>query len=445
MEVQVVSSEMIKPFSPTPENLRIYKLSFLDQISLKVYSPFIYFYSLSNDESNNHIAEISNKLKKSLSQALTLYYPLAGRPIDGQDLLECNDEGALYTEARTNVKLSDILKNPIPLELNKLLPLKLDELATLPLGIQLNAFDCGGIAIGVCFSHHLGDALASLMFVRTWMAIARGQSDTIVSPIFGSEDLFPRKDLRGYDLPVVVKKNMCSTNTTKRFVFESSKLETLREKYQEKRSHKDENSLSNTCLPKRVSRVEALSTFIWTRFVDATKLAESGLPAKEYLILQAVNIRPRCDPPLPIHSFGNYYSTSLTNGLIRCPTGEEYEKNLVRAIREDIRKIDTRFVEYMRAKSDEFVESLKKETSRFESGEVIRFFISSLCRFPLYEADFGFGKPTWVSSAARGFNNSVVFFDDKKGDGIEAYICLKPEDMERLEADKEFLSCFISS
>ena len=33
--------------------------------------------------------------------------------------------------------------------------------------------------------------------------------------------------------------------------------------------------------------------------------------------------------------------------------------------------------------------------------------------------------------------------DNKTGDGIEAYICLKPDDMAKLEADKEFLA-FVS-
>ena len=58
-------------------------------------------------------------------------------------------------------------------------------------------------------------------------------------------------------------------------------------------------------------------------------------------------------------------------------------------------------------------------------------------------ADFGWGEPAWVSSAARCFKNIVGYMDNKKGDGLEAYICLDPEEMAKLEADKEFLA-FVS-
>ena len=62
-----------------------------------------------------------------------------------------------------------------------------------------------------------------------------------------------------------------------------------------------------------------------------------------------------------------------------------------------------------------------------------------MCRFPLYDADFGWGEPTWVSSAAFRYTNFVAFMDTKTGNGIEAYIALKEEHMAKLEADEDFL------
>ena len=85
--------------------------------------------------------------------------------------------------------------------------------------------------------------------------------------------------------------------------------------------------------------------------------------------------------------------------------------------------------------------SVKNDTNNgFIKGEVVPLVFTSLCRFPLYEADFGWGKPIWVGSAARCFKNLVGYMDDKTAHGIEAYICLKPEEMAKLEADKEFLA-----
>ncbi|GMN49127.1 hypothetical protein TIFTF001_018286 [Ficus carica] len=435
MEVKVISSEIIKPSSPTPVNLRRYRLSFLDQLARRAYSPFLYYYTLDNHAgAPNFIAEISDKLKKSLSQALTLYYPLAGRFID-DGFLDCNDEGVPFIEANVTTKLSDVLENPILIELNNLLPFELDEIAELPFGVQLNVFQCGGIAVGLCFSHRIEDALSSLVFVRNWTAIARGDNDAVARPEFVSGDLFPPRDIGGYDRSIAIKKNMCTTYITKRFVFDAPKIEALRAKYEER---------NMVMKPRRLSRVVAVSVFLWNRFMAATNSVEIEA-GKNYVIRHLVNIRPRCDPPLPEHAFGNYFTRSETIGSITSAcTGEEHCYSLARKLEEEIRRIDKDFVaENFQEKGDEMLENLKKCAARSEKGEEIAFVITSLCRFPMYEADFGLGKPAWVSSASRGFGNLVSLFDNKSGDGIEAYICLKPDHMANLEADKDFLA-FVS-
>jgi shikimate O-hydroxycinnamoyltransferase len=71
---------------------------------------------------------------------------------------------------------------------------------------------------------------------------------------------------------------------------------------------------------------------------------------------------------------------------------------------------------------------------------MVTFSFTSLCNFPIYEIDFGWGKPAWVTSASFTFNNLVSFFDTKSGDGIEAWINLKEEEMGKLENDEELLA-----
>ena len=62
-----------------------------------------------------------------------------------------------------------------------------------------------------------------------------------------------------------------------------------------------------------------------------------------------------------------------------------------------------------------------KQAARVLRGEVVSFNFTSLCRFPLYEADFGWAKPIWVGSPSLTFKNLVVFMDTALGDdGIEA-------------------------
>lgn len=125
MEVEIVSKEHIKPSFPTPSHLRIYKLSLLDQLIPAPYAPIILFYP-NNDHSTN-LNNIPNRLellKKSLSETLTQFYPLAGKIKD--DLyIECNDEGAYFVEAQVNGCLSECLTQPDLLLIQKFLPCEL--------------------------------------------------------------------------------------------------------------------------------------------------------------------------------------------------------------------------------------------------------------------------------------------------------------------------------
>ena len=93
---------------------------------------------------------------------------------------------------------------------------------------------------------------------------------------------------------------------------------------------------------------------------------------------------------------------------------------------------------------DKHVNFLTELAEKFTKGEVVSFNFPSLSRFPLYEADFGWGRPVWVGSASFNFKILVVFLDTQSGDGIEAWVNLTEEDMAKFEVDKEFLS-FVSS
>lgn len=54
--------------------------------------------------------------------------------------------------------------------------------------------------------------------------------------------------------------------------------------------------------------------------------------------------------------------------------------------------------------------------------------VSSWCRFPMYEGDFGWGKPCWVTHATRKYE-MIYLMDAKDGVGIEAWISLEQKKM----------------
>ena len=140
IEVKVISKETIKPSYPTPGHLRHYSLSFLDQSAPQFFMPWVLFYHKdTNTELNN--LEQRERIKKSLSEALTQFYPLAGR-VKENLYIECNDEGVNYVEAVAKCSLSEFLENLNPCEHKKFVPHELDDANDLVAAVHMAAPPC---------------------------------------------------------------------------------------------------------------------------------------------------------------------------------------------------------------------------------------------------------------------------------------------------------------
>lgn len=74
LHTRIISQETIKPSFPTPSQIKIYNPSTHDQFTPNMPMSLVFFYK----NCNNNNGDI-NILKKSLSQSLSQYYPLAGR------------------------------------------------------------------------------------------------------------------------------------------------------------------------------------------------------------------------------------------------------------------------------------------------------------------------------------------------------------------------------
>ncbi|CAN1217903.1 Vinorine synthase [Linum perenne] len=172
MEVVVTSKENIKPTSSSPPTTAAeveenptkrhpFKLCLLDQLIPPCNVPLILFYT---PNETCTIETMSKKLKSSLSQTLTLFYPLSGRVKDSL-IVDDFDAGVPFIESRVmGHRLSEFLQPPKLELLSHLIPtdpLSINELSPQVM-VQMNTFECGGIAIGFSFSHQITDAVEAL-------------------------------------------------------------------------------------------------------------------------------------------------------------------------------------------------------------------------------------------------------------------------------------------
>ncbi|KAH7838598.1 hypothetical protein Vadar_028781 [Vaccinium darrowii] len=122
MNIKFITKETVTPSSPTPPHLRTFNLSLLDQLSPSYYINLLLFYATNpntagvgdSGEKSKKRTETSQRLKKSLSETLTRFYPLAGRMKTlASIVVDCNDEGVHYSVAEViNHSLTDLLQQP---------------------------------------------------------------------------------------------------------------------------------------------------------------------------------------------------------------------------------------------------------------------------------------------------------------------------------------------
>ncbi|KAK9119966.1 hypothetical protein Scep_018059 [Stephania cephalantha] len=345
--------------------------------------PILLYYPKTNASSTTSTST-STCLKESLSKCLTKFYPLAGR-IKDELSIDCNDAGVNFVEAQvTNCSLLDVITNPNAHSLRQLLPLDHQPytLQSPLLLVQVNQFQCGGIAIGVCVSHKVSDVSSLCAFVNGWSCATRGDSSEVIAPHFELATLFPWKDKnddnQGFEAAeeprkdVVVAKRPCPTS-------------------------------------------------------------------KPYSAYHAVNLRKRRAPPLAEHSFGNM--SSIVGALLTANNNDNHEYcSLVGEIRGAIRGIDGEFVKKLESGDEGNLERFKAGIMQASQGGNEQINFSSWCRVGFYDADFGWGRPVWVTTISVDLPNLVILMDTRSGDGIEVWVNMLEEDIAGFASDPELLA-----
>lgn len=421
MEVQILSRKLIKPTTPTPPHLRSYKTSSLDQLAPPAYVPFILYYDANGDK--NEIDERSKRLEKSLSEILSLYYPLAGRYIRDKQLVDCNDEGAEYLEAHVSGKLAQVLQGELKPELlNSLVPNVMPSETTPLAFVQVNIFECGGLAIALECAHFIIDGITATTFFNAWAKACKAEGITeVIHPRFDLASFFPPKENTMPMKPPKIPGPGANPIKTKRFVFNKEAISSL--KAIAKGGAGDSESLSK----RQPSRVVVVTALIWKALIAVAKARHGHLRAS--ILCHSLNLRGKTALPIPDNSFGNFYM--VANARFGGNNESKFELNdLVDALDDSIRNT---LDDCVKAQTGDDLVSMMTKSFREvgeerERGETDIYMFSSWCRFPFYEADFGWGNPAWMSIVAIPME-IIGMFDTKDGDGIEAWVSLHEEAM----------------
>lgn len=428
MKSDTISRRCIKPSSPTPPDLKNFKLSLLDQLSPAIHGNMTFFFPSGDAHVADQDAEFSRKsqlLQKSISETLTRFYPIAGRLVDASTV-DCNDEGGFFIEARCDSPLSDYLSKPDYQRIDLFLPTTDPETMELSTGsmwlVKFTLFSCGGTAVSLSLTHKIADIAALLTLLKSWTQSCRGLSEPVL-PEFTASSILPPREIPGMSASVHIAGDKF---VARRFVFSALKVAEMKEKVRVQIGREGYYP----------SRVEVVLAHMWKCAVNVVKSKTGSF--KPTALFQAVNLRTRMDPPLADTVFGNFVWPFAV-------IVEEESDMEVHQLVQDMRRIKNDFLDNKpnKFKGEEglsaLMEALKERAEIFKNRkDLVVYKCSSWCKFPLYETDFGWGKPAWMTSANKMVNNTISLLDTSAG-GVEALITLDEEEMAIFERQEELL------
>ncbi|KAH0727230.1 hypothetical protein KY284_003095 [Solanum tuberosum] len=404
---------MLKPSSPTPDNLRRLKLSLFDQLAHRAYVTILLNYLPSS--STDHETISYDKLEKSLAQTLIKFYPFAGRfGKDDPFSIDCNDEGVEYVQTKVNAD-------------------------DLPEFLRRQANDIESSLLDLVLPHIIADAFTIATFVNEWAhtclitgTISTQDTNNNYLPSFGQlSSLFPARVLQ---LPSPLNTSTTDPEiVTRRFVFDALAIENIR-----KTIKKDSTSDD---MIKQPSRVVVVMSLIW-KILTHISSAKNG-NSRDSSLGFAINLRGKlsCVPSLE-HALGNYVMYGIAN--MEADEARKDELNdFVKLVGNTIR--DTCAAIGKASSVDDIssltLNNLKKCVEKLVQGDKMDVYAAtSWCKMPWYEADFGWGKPFWVSPVGFNAIEGAFLMDTKDGNGIQVTVCLKEKNMTEFEKHLDILS-----
>ncbi|KAG2370960.1 Shikimate O-hydroxycinnamoyltransferase [Vigna angularis] len=251
------------------------------------------------------------------------------------------------------------------------------------LDLLITYFKCGGVSLGVGLQHHVADGASGIQFINAWSDVARGL-DISVPPFIDKtllrardppQPVFPHHE---YQLSPPAAATTTTTVVASILKLTRHQLDTLKDKWKE-----GGNSI-------KYSTYEMLAAHIWISVCKARGLGAE----QETRLYIPIDGRGRLQPPLPPGYFGNViFSTipvAVVGELVSKPTwyaADKIHKAIMRMDNEYLRSA----VDYLELQPD--LNGLVRGAHTFACPNVG---INSWVKFPIYDADFGWGRPIFM-------------------------------------------------
>ncbi|KAL7193504.1 hypothetical protein ACSBR2_025171 [Camellia fascicularis] len=412
--VTLKASYMVKPTKETPTGLMY--LSEFDHLISIIHAPTVYFYQPFGELTLNSVI---HTLKDSLSKALVIFYPLAGRLqriARGRLQINCNSMGAQFLEAESEAKIDDFGDFCPSSKTRALIPsVDYDRpIHELPmLLVQVTKFSCGGFSLGLSISHILVGGECAGHFISEWARIARGEKPEnfpfLDRTILQLEDPLPTTSFDISDFnppPLLIGHSNNTEERNKKTVVAMLKLS--KEQINKLKNKANEYRNSATSTNRAFTRYESVTAHMWRCACKARQHESEQLTN----FRAVVNFRSRLQPPLPKGYFGctalPVVTTTTSGDIVSKPLSYTAEK-----LREVIKKV-----------TDEYIRSyfvfLKNEPNLSMFGAFYgnpNISITDWTRLPLYGVDFGWGKEIYMAPGIIGHDGKAFILPGRGEDG----------------------------
>ncbi|XAR57414.1 hypothetical protein NMG60_11025548 [Bertholletia excelsa] len=414
---------MVKPAQERPNE--VMALSDVDQATALTHVLLVHFYA-----PNSHLLQENavQTLKDSLSKALVLFYPAAGRlqwTNTSRLELNCNSTGVPFVDAKSDATIGDFGDFLPDAKVKQLIP-RVDYSQPIQdcplLLVQVTRFKCGGLCLGWGISHVLGDGQSATHFLSEWARIARGEPPEN-PPVLDRRLLIPKEPLAGplFDhiglkpLPLLLGQSDYAEERNKETTVAMLRL--TKEQVEKLKKKANEHSTSHN-MGRPFSKYEAVAGHLWRCACKARRHKSEQTTCLRI----AVDFRNRVEPNLPKGYFGN----AIASAVAIAASGDLTSKPLAytsKIIREAVKKMTNEYVK-------SYLESLRKEPdlSKFRSSHEVgstwgifkgnpNIEITSWITIPLQGADFGWGTEIYCGPANIGYDGKSYILDGRDEDG----------------------------